>query len=440
MRRMAKPLPGGGWIEDAASRDQLYAYCRRDVEAERALFQALPPLSPDEQRLWELDQTINERGFHTDGELLEAARHVVVEGKKRLLAEFHQLTELDSPAQVAKLIAWLTDRGCEVADLRQGTLSHALRRKGLSAEVRRVIELRRALAPASAAKIEALRAWRNDDGRVRGTLTYHGAATGRWVGRGPQPQNFKRDGDGIAEKIAAVLAGGDGLDSPVEAVGDIARAMITAAPGHRLMIADFSGIESRVLASISGQQSKIDAWATFDRTGDPQDDPYVRIALRCGLTSEGARDIGKRIDLAFGFGGSLGAWERSAPEDDQTDKATVGRYRDTWRAEHPAIGKFWYAVDRAAISAVRCPGTDFRVGQISYRYDEPFLRLTLPSGRAISYPFARIKFGNPRLTFLDNAGGKFTECRFGQGAWFGMLVENVVQGIARDLLAAAPAA
>jgi DNA polymerase len=90
---------------------------------------------------------------------------------------------------------------------------------------------------------------------VRGALIFHGAATGRWVGRGPQPQNFKRDGEDVEGKIAAIMNGGTGLESPVEAVGDVARGMICAAPGHRLLVADFSGIESRALAWIAGQQS-----------------------------------------------------------------------------------------------------------------------------------------------------------------------------------------
>jgi DNA polymerase len=443
MRRMAKPLAPGIWIEDSASREQLYAYCRRDVEAERALYRVLPPLTAEEQKLWELDAVINARGFHTDGALLDAAHQVVTKAGTALQAEFREITGLDSTNQTAKLIAWLAARDCIVKDVQKGTLKHALRRKGLAPEAKRAIELRLELAHASAAKVEALRAWRGADGRVRGTLRFHGAGPGRWTGFGPQPQNFKRDGEDITGKIAAILAGGAGLESPVEAVGDITRAMTCAAPGHRLMVADFSGIESRVLAWISGQQSKVDAWQRFDETGDPADDPYVQIAARCGLTGEGARDIGKVIDLAFGFGGGIGAWKRTAPEDDETDDDTAKRYKDTWRAAHQSTARFWYGLERAAIMAVRVsnPEMAFPVGRVSYRFADPFLRLTLPSGRAISYPFAKIRgpnqYGKLELTFLDNAGGKFTECRFGQGAWFGMLVENVVQAIARDLLAGA---
>jgi hypothetical protein len=312
-----------------------------------------------------------------------AAHHVVTAAETALQAEFCEITELKSTNQVDKFVTWLAEHGCIVSDLQKNTLAHALRRKGLAPEVHRALELRLELAHASAGKVGALRTWRGPDGRVRGTLKYHGAGPGRWTGHGPQPQNFRRDGGDIDAKITAVMNGGNGLSSPIEAVGDIARAMITAAPGHRLLIADFSGIESRVLAWITGQQSKVQAWAQFDRTGRAEDDPYVRIARRCGLTGEGARDVGKIVDLAFGFGGSVGAWQRLALEDDTTDEATVRRYRDTWRTEHPQTVKFWYALDRAAIAAVRRPGTAFPVGRVSYRYDAPFLRLTLPSGRAI---------------------------------------------------------
>jgi DNA polymerase len=180
-------------------------------------------LTADEQKLWELDTVINARGFYTDGALLEAAHRVVTDAEATLQGEFRALAGLDSTNQIDKFVAWLAAQGCEIKNAQKATLSHALRRKDLAPEVRRAIELRRMLAHASAAKVEALRAWRGADGRVRGTLTYHGAATGRWVGRGPQPQNFKRDAEGTDAKVAAILAGGEGLNSPVEAVGDSAR-------------------------------------------------------------------------------------------------------------------------------------------------------------------------------------------------------------------------
>src|SRR5262249_41258253 len=148
--------------------------------------------------------------------------------------------------------------------------------------------------------------------------------------------------------IAAVMNGGDGLESPVEVVGDIARAMICAAPGHHLLIADFSGIESRILAWASGQQSKIDAWARFDRTSAAEDDPYIVIGRALGHAENTARAMGKVADLAFGYQGGVPSWANFAPEDDASDEVTIQRYRDKWRAQHPRTVHFWYALDRAA--------------------------------------------------------------------------------------------
>jgi DNA polymerase len=269
--------------------------------------------------------------------------------------------------------------------------------------VRRTIELRLQLAHASAAKVEALLAWPGADGRVRGSLQYHGAATGRWVGRGAQPQNFRRDGEGVDQKIAAIMNGGEELSSPIEAVGDIARAMICAAPGHRLLIGDYSGIESRVLAWVSGQQSKLEQWRKFDRTGDANDDPYVVIGRALGHPESTARAAGKIADLAFGYQGGVGAWKNIAPEDDDADETKIKQYRDGWRRQHPHTVEFWYAIDRAAIGAIRCPSSEHKVGRLTFRYDAPFLRVKLPSGRSIAYPYAEImpepdRFGHPQLS------------------------------------------
>jgi DNA polymerase len=445
MSRPRKPRAGEDpvgiyWHDDPEKLERLYAYCRRDVEVERELFRRLPPLLGSEQALWAIDSVINQRGFFTDGPLLEAAHNIVTAAEAALQAEFRELTGLDSTNQTEKLIAWLAAHDCVVTDVQKTTLRHALRRKSLEPTAQRAIELRLQLAHASAGKIDALLAWRGNDGRVRGTLKFCAAATGRWAGHGPQPQNFKRDGEGVDAKIAAIMAGGAELDSPVEVVGDIARGMICAAPGHRLLIGDFSGVESRCLAFVSGQQSKLEQWAKFDRTGDVNDDPYVVIGRSFGHPDDKARAFGKIGDLAFGYQGGVGAWKSFAPEDDASSEATIKVYRDKWRAKHPRTEAFWYAVDRAAINAVQHPGIEYQVRQLKFCFEQPFLRIVLPSGRALSYPFPRIelnRFGRPCVMFKDNAGGKWVDCNFGKGAYGGIWTENITSAIARDLLAAA---
>jgi DNA polymerase len=189
------PALGPYWHDDAEHRQALYAYCKQDVACERELFLLLPPLSQAEQRLWELDQVINDRGFYTDGALIKAGIAIVADAVRAVQAEVVEITcgTIETTNQVAKFLAWLAARGCALADLQKGTLAAALKHDGLSPEVRRAIELRLEAAHASANKFEALDAWRCVDGRVRGTFKFHSAATGRWGGAGPQPQNFRRE-------------------------------------------------------------------------------------------------------------------------------------------------------------------------------------------------------------------------------------------------------
>jgi DNA polymerase len=445
-RKGEDPKGGPYWHDDPEKTAKLGGYGRQDVEVERELHHRLPPLSDAEQALWALDAVINARGFYTDGPLLETASRIAADAHQATQDELAQSTggALTSTNQVAALQAWLAEHGCEVSDIQKATLSHALRRKGLKPAVRRVLELRKGAAHAAAAKVDALRDWRNADGRVRGTLQFHGAGTGRWTGRGPQPQNFKRDGEDLDGKHEAVATGDlkhvTRRYQPLEAVGDIARAMICAAPGHRLVIGDFNGFESRVLAHVSGQQSKLDDWRKFDATGDPKDEPYYKLGIACEVSEDIARDTGKIIDLAFGYMGGVGAWDNLAPEDDPSSEEDKRRYQQTWRALHPQTVAFWRLIDEAAIRAVRQKGRTLTIGRLSLCYDGTFLTITLPSGRALHYPFPRLargKFGDPMVVFKDNTAGKFVDCRNGQGAYGGLWCENVVQGVSRDLLAEA---
>ena len=167
-----------------------------------------------------------------------------------------------------------------------------------------------------------MRNWRNPDGRVRGTFRFHGASTGRWTSFGIQTQNMKRP---VVEDLGAaieVVASGDlgqlrsHYKNPMSVVGDITRAVFCASPGHRLITGDFSGVECRITAWISGQESKLDQWANFDRTQDAQDEPYSILSHKSGLHGEQARAIGKTADLAFGYMGAEGAWRKLAPPDD----------------------------------------------------------------------------------------------------------------------------
>jgi DNA polymerase len=320
----------------------------------------------------------------------------------------------------------------------------------LSASVRRVLELRLNGAQAAAKKITALLARAGDDGRVRGSFKYHGAATGRWSGEGPQPQNMKRPVEKDLEAARTAISTGDYAHvkslyaQPLSVVGDCVRSMIIAAPGRMLFGADLSAIEARVISWAAGERWKVDAYLRYDATQDPGDEPYLVTACRIFGVPDGTlakdsaeRAIGKTCTLAFGYQGGLAAFRKF--ERDRFTDSEGEKFKVEWRAEHPRTVRFWYDLDRAAVLAAQSRKV-IRCGRVAFKCVGSFLLLKLPSGRKISYPMPRLiadKHGKPRVVFSDNAAGKLVDCRFGQGAYGGLWTENVVSGIARDLLAGA---
>jgi DNA polymerase bacteriophage-type len=441
------------WFEDPDRLNRLYNYCRQDTEVERELYTRLPPLSPTEQAIWILSSKINQRGFCVDRAFAESARKIARGAGPEIDAEIAQITggTVTKINQIARLLQWLQQQGCTAKKLDRKAIERQLLNPDLPTAVQRVLELRLGGAQAATKKIEALLARAGDDDRVRGAFRYHGAATGRWSGEGFQPQNLKRPVvDDIDAAIAAVATGDyehvrELYPRPLSVVGDCSRSMICAALGYTLIGADFSSIESRILAWIAGEDWKLDAYRRYDATRDPRDEPYCATACRIFRVSPGTyatddpeRAVGKTCDLAFGFMGGLGAWRKFEP--DRFTDAEVEQFKKEWRAAHPQIKRFWYDVDRAAWTAVRGRGEVVRCGSVAFKCDGAFLQLKLPSGRKLFYPLAKIEIEDARnqvVVFADNAAGQFKDCRHGNGAYGGLWTENIVSGIARDLLAEA---
>ena len=229
--------------------------------------------------------------------------------------------------QIARLKLWLAQQGCITDTLDKTGIENLLVVDNLALAVHRALELRQSGAQAAAKKIDALLARCDRDRRIRGTLRYHGASTGRWAGNGVQPQNLKRPQ--IEDVDAAVAAIGTGdythvrklYPKPLAVIGDISRSIICAAPGHKLIGADFSSIESRVLAWISDEAWKLDSYRRFDATQDPRDEPYCITACKIFRVPDGTfnaesseRKVGKTCDLAFGYQGGLNAWRKFEPD------------------------------------------------------------------------------------------------------------------------------
>ena len=414
------------------------------------MFGRLQLLPPSEQALWVLDATVNQCGFRVDRSLAEAARKIAIAAAPEIDRELAEVTggAVTAVNQLVRLQAWCRQNGCVVEDLQKRTIETLLETE-LPPKVQRALELRQDGGHAAVKKIGTLLQRAGDDDRVRGSLQFHKASTGRWAGVGVQPQNLKRpEVEDLEAAIAAVKTGDyehvRGLyPRALSLLGDLGRSLIVAAPGHTLIGADFSAIESRVLAWVANEQWKLDAHRRFDATQDPRDEPYSVLACRMLHVPDGSftpespeRRMGKYADLACGYMGGAGAIERIAPGVfDETKREQI---KNEWRAAHPNIKNFWYDIDRAAWAAVQNRGSIVRCGPVSFRCVGTSLFLKLPSGRKLAYPNAHTKLVDPQhgvVVFTDNSAGRWRDCRDGRGSYGGVWTENIVQAISRDLLA-----
>jgi DNA polymerase len=449
MARPRKPRKGEDpnailWFDGEERRQQLHAYCKQDVATERELHRHVPFLDGAEQALWILDQQINDRGVYIDRPLLNAALRIAEQGRVEINAELATATagEIDSVHQVGRLLEWLNAHGAKLKSITKASLEKELT-NGLPESTRRVIQLRLDGAHAAANKLDTMRAWLAQDNRARGTLKFHGASTGRWSSYGIQLQNLKKPlvGD-IDQAINAVASGSleklrQHYPRPISVVGDITRGLICAAPGHRLIAGDLSGIESRVTAFVSGQKSKLDMWRRFDETQNPALEPYFLIGKMLGVPEDKARAVGKIADLAFGYQGGVGAWRKLAPEDPASDDQ-IKQLQRRWHDAHPRTKQFWTAINEKAVKAVRTPDRKVQFQRPEWRHvafesDGSFLFMYLPSGRKLAYPFPSLRTAS--VVFMDTSLRGWSECRNGAGAYGGTWTENAVQAIARDIIA-----
>lgn len=424
-------------------------YNRQDVVVEREIRKRLErfPVPDREWKLWAIDQKINDIGIRIDMDLVEKAIRCSEQHTEQLMNEAKELTGLENPNSVEQLKKWFWQHGLRVDSLGKDNMPD-LMKKAPNEKVRRMLEIRQELGKTSVKKYEAMKQSVCTDGRVRGILQFCGASrTWRWAGRRVQLQNIpqnKMEGKKL-ESARETLAFGDFewfsllYDRVPFVLSELIRTALIPEDGYRFIVVDFSAIEARVIAWLADEHWVLDV---FRGHGKIYEATAVRMfgipfeTIKKGHENYKYRAPGKVATLACGFGGGVGALKNMDKKGEIPPEQYPILVRQ-WREANPNICRLWYRAEEAAMEAVRTKSTVKLAHGVQYRYSSGYLFADLPSGHSLAYPSPKIepdpKFdGKEGLTFLSPDGsGKMVR----QRTWGGTLVENLVQGLARDCLA-----
>ena len=513
-RKPTKRDPDSQWHQARADLLKTFAYNVDDVRAEECLSASLRDLPPTELELFKLDMKMNWRGLHVDRELIDAALDVGGQAESAGDNELDEITfgAVTKATQKVAFLDWMEEEGITAptkfnkkservrttegaalqklldddaaiaawepvtvltdpeakalycaafdGDVPEGPIEIANDRpdgQELPEHVRRAIEVWISVNQTSTKKYNAFARRTSDDDRVRETLLYHAASTGRWGGRGIQPQNLSREYPDNADEIIADIKTRDfdllGMlydpDNVQTLLKQVVRGAITAAPGHELMVSDASAIEARGVFWVSGHEQGLQAFRDIDAGKYGNKDIYCWMAEQIvGYeVTKGMKERqspGKVAVLGCGYqmgeekcvtyGESIGI-----PITPEMAKTAVQGYRTTnW----PVVD-FWGRANECAIAAVDEPGVTIEQNEfIRWGVRGRFLHCRLPSGRLLSYLDPEVQWGlTPwgqqvrQLTFMGT--NTYTRQWERTNTYGGKLTENIVQALCRDIMAEA---
>ena len=436
--------------------DLFKTYCLGDVTTEKEIERRLSafPVPDDIEKQWQTDLLINARGVAVDMGMVRGALEIGAQSRDRLMQEAISITGLENPNSIAQLSTWLekaTDT--PVTDLRKDTVAAMLESNAVTGSANRMLEIRQELGKTSTKKYDAIEAAVCDDRRVRGLLQFYGAnRTGRWAGRLVQVQNLPRTYTEPLE-FARELVKGRKLDalrtvygSPNDTLSQLIRTSFVASEGNKLVDADFSAIEARVISWLAGEQWRLEVFRTHGKIYEASASQMFGVPLekiKKGNPEYALRQKGKVAELALGYQGSsgaliaMGALKMGIPEDDLPD--IVSRWRDS----NKRIVDLWYSLESAAVSVIQTGHPAGVRGLMLAREMDienglDFLTITLPSRRKLYYAKPSLgenSWGRPSILYygVNQTTKQWTQLE----TYGGKLVENCVQAIARDCLAIA---
>lgn len=489
-----KPRPKTSKIRRATSKthpeewDKFKHYAKQDIVSMREVVKKMPNWNMLENgfelSLWHLDQRINDRGVCIDVDLAEKAVECIDIEQRRLADETHTMTdgEVQTATQRDAMLRHIVGAyGITLNDLTASTIERRLNDPDLPDGLKELLAVRQQASTTSTSKYKALLNRVNSDGRLRGTLQFMGAPrTGRWAGRGFQPQNLTRptmaDWE-IEIGIDAIKSGTADLltDNIMKLTSNTLRGCICAPEGKKLVVSDLSNIEGRVLAWLAGESWKIKAFQDYDN-GTGHDLYKLSYSKSFGVNpnyvTKEQRQIGKVQELALGYEGGVGAFitfstaygidldamadiaiknvdlrildeAKSAYEWALRNKRTYGlsdkayivcdAFKRSWRKAHPNIVELWKKLDSGVRYVITGDAKTLRINE-NLVIDKvgAWLRIRLPSGRYLCYPGARID-ENGKISYmgLNTYSRKWERIN----TYGGKIAENITQAVARDVMA-----
>lgn len=410
-------------------------YCKRDVEVEAGIRRKLSRY-PVPGFVWDeyvIDQQINDRGVLVDLTLVRSAIKADTDSRAQSMKEMVELTGVENPNSVKQLTEWLAKNGLVMSSLDKKAVEQA--EKKARGKVSRVLALRKRLAKTSIKKYEVMERCVCEDGRARGMFQFYGSRTGRWAGRLVQlqnlPQNHLND-LAYARKLVRQCPDPHLIDTLYGETQDTLRQLVRTAfvaeRGKRFIVADFSAIEARVIAWLAGEEWRM---KVFSEGGDiycASASQMFKVPVEKHGINGHLRQKGKIAELALGYGGgkgaltAMGALEMGLTEDELQPLV------DAWRGSNPNIVNLWWEVDEAAHDALLGDGAT--VKGMEFRLEGSTMSIKLPSGRKLYYP--NMAVGERGLVYKGAGTNRAWEELETYGP---KLVENIVQAIARDLLA-----
>lgn len=427
--------------------DTFKTYCKRDVEVENAirkktLAYTIPAF---EKALYDIDQRINDRGVMLDMTMVNNAIRMSLVYSGRLSAEAADLTGLDNPNSVAQLKSWLEqETGNEIKSLNKKDMPDIIKSADTK-QVQRLLAIRQELGKTSVKKYEAMAKAVCMDDRVRGLLQFYGASrTGRWAGRLVQVQNLPQNHIEDLDVARSIVKDGN-LDmlemcygNVPDTLSQLIRTAFIAKQGHIFIVSDFSAIEARVIAWLAGEAWRLEVFRTHGKIYEASASMMFHVPVEVITKTDPRRQKGKIAELALGYQGGVNAMKTMGGEKMGLSETEMKEIVTHWRNANPAIVSLWTEVETAAMQAISGKSMTIRKG-IKFRTELGAMTIELPSGRKLFYPRPRVelrdKFGRKSKVIIYEGQNQTTRKWEEQETYGGKLVENIVQGIARDCLA-----